>query len=254
MSKATGKAKHSITSIGAGLERTLAAYTAAAGAAGVGILTLTHPAEAKVVYTPTNTRISLSGAIPIDLNHDGIVDFDVTLASGYGGQAVWLNVAPHVTGNAVHDDINREAAAGFLGVPVGPGENFATHSQFGMGVFMAFMSLTALSTAAGPWANATNRYLGLKFLINGQTHFGWARLTVGKFLDYVVLTGYAYETEPNKNIIEGHISGASASNFAQLEMPAPPQPGATLGMLARGTDGMVLWRREEERREEEAVN
>jgi len=49
------------------------------------------------------------------------------------------------------------------------------------------------------------RYLGLEFLINGEVHFGWARLTVTcKDLRVLAtLSGYAYETVPNTPIIAG---------------------------------------------------
>jgi hypothetical protein len=78
------------------------------------------------------------------------------------------------------------------------------------------------------------RYLGLAFQKNGKTHFGWARLNVGPC--GTALTGYAYETIPGKPIVAGDI-GISA----QL-VPDPP----TLGVLALGTPGLDLWRREED--------
>ena len=152
-------------------------------------------------------------------------------------------VRPEVTGNAVRGN-NGAAAAGFFGVPVGPGEKFTTNSYYGKGVFMAGFFQYSFSSFFGPFANATNRYLGFKFLINGQTHYGWARMTVTNALRNVVLTGYAYETEPNTNIIEGHISGNSAENSLPKDLLAPASQAATLGMLARGTDGLALWRRE----------
>lgn len=246
MSKAGNYSKRSIVSFDAKLEKALAAYITAAGAAGVGMLTLAQSAEGKVVYTPTNVNIAPQGTIPIDLNHDGIVDFSVVLFLGYGGMAHRLNVSPQVAGNAIRSN-SGAAAAGFLGVPVGPGEKFGTNSMFDYGVFMAFFSSTALSTASGPWARATNRYLGFKFLINGQTHFGWARITVGKQLTNVVLTGYAYEATPNQTIIEGHISEPEkASGVAPADLLAPANQTASLGMLARGADKLSLWRREEE--------
>jgi hypothetical protein len=52
----------------------------------------------------------------------------------------------------------------------------------------------------GPWAHLKNRYLGLKFQTKGQTHFGWARLStkIGFGGATGILTGYAYETIPDK--------------------------------------------------------
>ena len=65
----------------------------------------------------------------------------------------------------------------------------------------------------GQWADGgqgvKNRYLGIKFMSGGRSHFGWARIaiTIGDpkraVISRVVLTGYAYETIPNKPIIAG---------------------------------------------------
>jgi len=230
------------SSINAKLNQRLTAYVAAAGAAGV-TLFAAQPADAKVVYTAANTVIGAPTAI--DLNHDGVADFTLEFAEGLG-HSFWLMAVPQVTGNAVRGN-NGAAAAGFLGVPVGPGEKFTTNSYYGKGVFMAGLFQYSVSNFFGPFANATNRYLGFKFLINGQVHFGWARMTVTNDLRNVVLTGYAYETTPNTNIIEGHTSGPEkAGSAAPADLLAPaPQP-ATLGMLARGADGLALWRREED--------
>ena len=45
----------------------------------------------------------------------------------------------------------------------------------------------------------------LKFKIKGKIHYGWARLSVDNFVNDITatLTGYAYETIPNKPIIAG---------------------------------------------------
>jgi hypothetical protein len=79
----------------------------------------------------------------------------------------------------------------------------------------------------GSWKNKQNRYLGLKFLISGEVHYGWARLseTCG-WLDLEEnLTGYAYETIPNQPIKAGQEQGT--------DEPGPD----SLGMLARGAAG-----------------
>ena len=75
----------------------------------------------------------------------------------------------------------------------------------------------------------------MKFTINGKVHYGWARLSVtnlkGKFRITATLTGYAYETIPNKPIIAGKTKGPDV-----IALPA------TLGHLARGS-GLSAWRR-----------
>jgi hypothetical protein len=89
----------------------------------------------------------------------------------------------------------------------------------------------------------------LKFTLQGKTHFGWARLNVS-CIGYKIratLTGYAYETIPNKPIITGRTKGPDAISVdkpeATLTMPTR-EPGS-LGLLAVGAPGLSFSRREE---------
>jgi hypothetical protein len=79
----------------------------------------------------------------------------------------------------------------------------------------------------GQWKDVRNRYLGFKFAIKGKTHYGWALLNVTfnpKNLKITaILTGYAYETIPNRAMIAGKTQEADERD----------QP-ATLGRLALG--------------------
>ena len=128
------------------------------------------------------------------------------------------------------------------------------HRSFWSGATMARAILYPRGTlsSSGAWVNVTNRYLGLKFRFKHELHFGWARLSVkidktAKIT--VTLTGYAYETLPNRPIIAGKThdeddvdpgSGASLTN----PIPDIPRP-ATLGLLALGSPGLPIWRRKE---------
>ena len=100
--------------------------------------------------------------------------------------------------------------------------------------FHAFYSTKTYTQ--GPWVNVTNRYLGVKFKINGKLHYGWARLNVkvvrGQYEITATLTGYAYETIPNKAIIAGKTKGPDVITV---------QPGS-LGRLAQGSAGLAAWR------------
>jgi len=59
-------------------------YAVAAAAAGVGMLALAQPSEAKIVYTPANAQIGgRVGKLNLDLNHDGITDFEFCVATNY---------------------------------------------------------------------------------------------------------------------------------------------------------------------------
>jgi hypothetical protein len=53
-------------------------------AAGVGMLALAQPSEAKIVYTPANAQIGGTvGKLNLDLNNDGITDFEFCVATNY---------------------------------------------------------------------------------------------------------------------------------------------------------------------------
>ena len=243
MTKRLDAAKHRIAvAMNLKLEKNLGAYMIAAGAAGVGLLAAA-PAEAKVVYTAANISIGARSTVPLDLNNDGVVDFSL-ITRFCGSHSTCLVLEPAVAGNGFRGT-GSVVNAGFFGVPVGRGEKFLS------GTYPNVMALAgqygSSSWSGGPWAYVTNRYVGLKFLVNGQAHYGWARLSVKLHGGPTVLTGYAYETTPNTNIVEGHISGPEkADAFTPTDLLVPVRQPASLGMLARGADRLSIWRREED--------
>jgi len=225
------------------LDKSLAAYMAAAGAAGVSMLALSQPAEAKIVYTPVHVTIGPRTAFPLDLNNDGVNDF--VISNWQYGHASHLSIVQEASANEVmvKNLAYGSAADLFAGVAIGPNRVFEKAG------FMAQQSsVSGNSRNGGPWDNAHNRYLGLKFSLNGETHYGWARVTVtAKGSIVATLTGYAYETVPNRPIIAGKTSGpVAAGAIDPEEMRAPSHRPATLGILARGADALAIWRRDEE--------
>ncbi|HVI06726.1 MAG TPA: hypothetical protein VND65_00385 [Candidatus Binatia bacterium] len=201
------------------LDRKLAAYMAAAGAAGTALLAAPR-AQAKVVYTPAN--VTLDGSYAIDLNHDGTDDFTVEYCGICFPHSTVLFLALDVPGNATIPYGKRvgEAAALRAGQAIGSHQPFNSFTSYG-GVEMAVFFAYSHSSFGGPWAGAENKFLGLKFTINGEVHYGWARLSVGDFghNGATVITGYAYETEANKQMFAGQVSS---------------DEGASLGGLAAG--------------------
>jgi hypothetical protein len=208
-------------------------YTLAATAAGIGMLALARPAEAKVIYTKTHLVIAGAERYNLDLNHDKITDFTLVnfWSSSCGdscGQVVLLK--PPAGNSAIGYVLKRSftwhvASAMKMGSAIGP----RGHFQAGTCELVIGRSSNGAS-GYGPWFNVTNRYLGLKFKIKGKTHYGWARLTVtGTFGSIVAtLTGYAYETIPNKAIIAGH------TKSPDMITDEPDTTTGTLGRLALG--------------------
>lgn len=232
------------------LDKNLAAYVVAASAAGVSMLALAQPAEAKIVYTPAHITIEPRTSLPLDLNNDGVNDF--LLSNWQYGHVSHLSIIQGAPANEVvvekpTDGAPAEYGAAadlFAGVLISPKRFFANVGS--MAQFATFSGIS--SSSNGVWKDAHNRYLGLKFLVNGETHYGWARLTVTANRGIAAtLTGYAYETIPNRPIIAGKISSTEdASGVGPAEMLSPSHESATLGMLARGSTPLAIWRRDEE--------
>lgn len=270
------------TALSENLNKKLLSYAAAAGAAGVGILGAVQPAEAEVVYTPANTPILVNHPLPLDLNNDGLVDF--TLSNNYRAAAkplsctvcsffehASLKVGPAQSANFIWGTSSvgsghatkarrRKRETKTLEVPVplpwgvvvgkGPGRTFKAEEMVMASTSASYFFGGAYSTRQyGAWGRGrkfTGPYLGFKFTVDGQTHYGWARVAVQIKVPLEItatLTGYAYETVPNRPIATGFTKG-SLDEAAGMETQAKSQPSgpATLGQLAHGVGSIAAWR------------
>jgi len=217
--KSSGRPPRTASRMSATIRCLLNSYALAASAAGVGVLALALPAEAKIVYTKTYLVIAGAERYNLDLNHDKITDFSVvnfftTTCPDSCVQVLYLKPA---AGNSQVGSIKsflHFAAAMKEGSVIGPKAHFLAGSAIMREAF-------STQPSVGPWNNVKNRYLGFKFQIKGKTHYGWARLNVtGSGLGTIVatMTGYAYETIPNKAIVAGKTKGTedSVDQFATL--------------------------------------
>jgi hypothetical protein len=221
------------------LHQRLNSYALAAGAAGVSLLALAQTSEAKIVYTKASINISPGGRLNLDLNHDHRGDFTFSnTTSTYRGTTGKFDSGDNLKIKARRaNGVMSQAAVLHAGVQIGPKKKFQ-----GKTLFMAGFARTCTRTettncnswTSGNWKNITKGYLGLKFLISGKAHYGWARLnvTVGHRV-YATLTGYAYETIPNKSIIAGKTHGKDVVTVTEP---------ASLGALVAGANGVRTWR------------
>jgi hypothetical protein len=237
MKQRSGSGKRTTQHLSESLHKRLNAYALAASAAGVGVLALAQPAQAKIIYTPKNEQCPCL----ISLNNDGISDFAIFNADGdrerpgehWGKYSVSeLNIK----GNRVWGNSHKSLSDGYLVqwafalrsgalIRAVPPKNNQRRGA-------AMVSWRANSTGNGSfstnlvgyWPNRQGRYLGLRFIISGKVHYGWARLNVScdGHTCSASLTGYAYETIPNKPIIAGKTHG---------------EEDGTLGRLAQGASG-----------------
>ena len=226
----------------ANLENRLLSYSAAAAAAGMSLFALAQPSEAKVVFTPAHQTIARNVFYSLDLNNDGIGDFIISnvgtdfdigakIRNTNGSSFTSVFMRAYAVGKS-----NRVwGTAGFQSA-LSKGVTLSSNGKFNQnGGLMGNVSSHGFGPFyKGPWAPngaaVTNKFVGFKFVINGQVHYGWARFDVrmrnaeNGGAGHAVLTGYAYETVANKAIVTGKTTGPDVVTM----------PPATLGHLAAG--------------------
>jgi hypothetical protein len=209
------------------LDKRLLTYMAAAGAAGVSVLAMTQPADAKVIYTPADRTLRWIGSDFLDLNNDGIPDFGFH-HSGLGQSFSYFVTA--FKANRILSNGQPLAA----GVSVGPGGDFGR----GEDRMIEYCICSGEDIDIGPWVGVQNEYMGYEFAIKGSAHFGWARFSVTEH-GVATLTGYAYETVSLKPIVTGDTGGNNEDDdTVDQETPTAVSPQASgLGKLALGMAG-----------------
>lgn len=196
----------------------------------IGVAALTPVANASIVYTQTNVTIS-QGILPIDLDQDGKPDFAL--------HNYWVGSSSSIQAITVRGNpLNSQAAV------IG-------HKQGIFEFVNPVASNYSIGSAASKFVNVegnraylsntiTNKFLGLRFAINGQTHYGWARISTrgnGTTRQRTIrLSGFAYETTPNKAILAGD-EGPSVKADDQSGL------GPSLAVLSLGAPGIDIWRR-----------
>jgi hypothetical protein len=214
------------------------------------MLALAHPANAKIVYTPANVNIGVNTVVPLD---DGLADFsfkDTFVATSRGASKGTLSIAPSGPANEIWGYSGRNASALRPGVVVRKNGHFQPGTEF-MAAASHSTSFGRLFCNVGQWLLARgDRYLALQFIIKGRQHFGWARLNVtcgnSNAQVLAILSGYAYETVPGKWLRTGQTKDDPAGRASARRSTPVPEivlPAGTLGQLAQGIEGLMVWRK-----------
>jgi hypothetical protein len=210
-----------------------------------GAMVLTTSAQGTISYHN-------EGAIPVfsdgvtgagrelDLDGNGTVDYSVIAAFGF-----WIVPAD------LNEVVGRPEGGFDLGSyvwPLGAQENISslvpaplqwtgTETYVSPGgstslIYPAF-HLRSTSGTDGPWQSGVDAYIGVSFLIDDQTHYGWINLEIpDNRLNGGVIHDWAYNTVPGEMILAGQV----------------PEP-STWALLIAG--GALLWWRY--RRKEQGI-
>ena len=235
-------------------EKRLRAYAAGAGAVAAGLLACSPPASAEIVVVPAHVSLG-QGSSPFPINIEGATEFTLSNKVGTTSPLQYCRYDSLVVKAASGADVagyglRHQVAPLKFGAVIGTADQFETGKQ----VLARAVNCKGLPGASHPFANTNDRFLGLKFTLNGQVYYGWAgfsavtadgeRVTVT-----ATLTAYAYETLPNTPIYAGQSSDTPSESRQLPASGGPPntaklQP-ATLGVLALGSLGLDVWRKRE---------
>ena len=176
-------------------------------------------AQAEVSYKKIDRMLVPNIVGYLDLDSDGTADFkysDVTFRQGHSSTSVFNFV--FLAGQQQYNGIAGERCASRLraGVSVGSQLTFSNTGSF---------------VPNCPQWQASRGYLGVKFEIAGQPHYGWIRLIAGFANGFWQgrMTAYAYESAPDTPIVVDERAQPDSN------ISFPPAAGqGSLGDLARG--------------------
>lgn len=169
-------------------------------------------AHAQVVYTDLSPDITVAGNdVTYDvylLNFDGDANSDLNIGQGteyttYAEVFVATNGYSTTTGIV---GTGYEATALNLGATIGSASSFTTayHPDLAKEYNGSIIN--------GQFAGAGDKYIGVRFVISGQTHYGWVLVNVSSLADEIVVKEYAYDATPNATIAAGHKGAISAAD------------------------------------------
>ncbi len=236
-------------------------YALTAAAAGVTMLALAEPAAGEVIVTKKTIPIPMTSS---DLPHP----VKISMANnGVDNIAFNLSSFPPTTGrpsffrNLDVGGASSNAGAILTGTFIAYTPALRRSGKVGPSAYFSGAVIEQSITSGGNanpngfvngfrgyWGgNPKDRYVGVRFQLNGETHYGWIRLTVTTHANHhpvisATITAYAYESVPNKPIF----AGTAASSAAEVYVPqqAEHQSGPSLGSLAAGAEALPVWRRE----------
>lgn len=159
-----------------------------------------------IIYTNNDPEFSsetIGDVYNLDLNNDLIVDFTLLsikdtdnlnylVISGTGNNK-FISVTPWYA-SPVPLDKSSEI---FNLVGYKNGETYESIGYFTIGNCFGGEAL-----CYEDWKNRKNKYLGLKFSINGQMHYGWVQMDVTSPTQWVI-KDYAYNPAPLMSILAG---------------------------------------------------
>ncbi|MDX2360696.1 MAG: T9SS type A sorting domain-containing protein [Crocinitomicaceae bacterium] len=187
------------------LKKRLAKYGMLAAA-----ITGANEAQANIIYTDENP--DFSGAVGsqyfLDLNNDAIDDFRIW----HNGSSN-LYISPLTASNEVLGSGGATFAYPFA-LSSGAAISSGAGTFFNNGFSAGYQSLNYGSCSFGNWCSITDKFIGVRFNIGGNIHYGWVRLDVNAAGSIWTVKDYAYEDIIGNSIPAGSMGSPGSASAA----------------------------------------
>lgn len=182
----------------------------------------------QILYTDVNPDITVSDfqqGYGIDFDDNDKIDFHITLLSNIDVWVMHLILDSSIDNTYVVYD-GTEASVLELGDEINPSSNLyhLGGSNWGGLLYGYWVS----SGEYGNWTGTQeDKYLGIKFEIDNDFHYGWVHLTTiihsHSDMEFTV-KGFAYNTIPNAEIIAGDMGTVGINDSEFLDISIYPNP------------------------------
>ncbi|MEX2379839.1 MAG: T9SS type A sorting domain-containing protein [Vicingaceae bacterium] len=179
-------------------------------------------ASAQIVYTDiTDTTLVNNGDyFDISLNNDGTMEVRLTMTKSifsYPSYSMYikLDMAKVQPLNSADVNMSFSATSSYsssFGVAMALSNNqtinnslntWSNTSAYVGGYADIRTSSTSYTTSVGQFPGAGDKYLGVKFTVGSNVHYGWVRLDMSSMSDSLTIKDYAYESKSNTPIAAG---------------------------------------------------
>lgn len=191
-------------------------------------------ASGQIIYTDISpdSNGGVNTDYALDLNNDGTVDFGINQEQISYYSVAYVNRLAIFPNNVANETLTSNASAGLYAYPfalnsgdvISNGQVTWANNGYSSG----FQSLNwALSYSGSLLANNGNfvgvadKFVGLRFDISGETHYGWVRLDVSEDAQSWVVKDYAYNSVADEPINAGQTTlGLGVNELTQIKIVA----------------------------------
>ncbi|RDK84238.1 T9SS type A sorting domain-containing protein [Marinirhabdus gelatinilytica] len=156
-------------------------------------------AAGQVVYTDIDPDETIDDTnFEVDMNADGTVDFTIH-NEGAGGLAVRIynDQSNSVLGQNFGGNYNYPTVLN-EGDSIGPGNSFTMHPNY------QTLNWNSCAYTNSQWCGGqVDKYVGLRFNVGGNQHYGWIQLDVPADASTFTIKGFAFDATPDTEIAAG---------------------------------------------------